>query len=147
MVDWVEDTGGAMEQRRKRLALRAFLLGVIPLVGMTSIGIFLLHDGQAAEGRSTLAVGVIVAAVSASSVIYQVEGWSLWRQSLAHFLVMSITVLPALLLSGWFRADTLAGVLLVVGLFLLVGLVLWSALFLIIRTAEGRQATRERSRT
>ena len=59
---------------------------------------------------------------------------------------MAITVLPALLLSGWFRLDTLAGVLLVVGLFLLVGLVLRSALFLIIRLLERRHAERERSR-
>jgi len=59
-----------MEQRRKRLALRAFLLGAIPLVVMTSIGVFLVRHGQASDGRSTLAVGVIVAAASASSVIY-----------------------------------------------------------------------------
>ena len=135
-----------MEQRRKRLALRAFLLGAIPLVVMTSIGVFLLRDGQTADGRSTLAVGVIVAAVSASSVIYQTEGWSLRRQSLAHFVVMAITVLPALLLSGWFRLDTLAGALLVVGLFLLAGLVLWSALLFIIRILERRHAARKRSR-
>ena len=146
MVDWLKDTGGAMEQRRKRLALRAIFLGAIPLVVMTSIGVFLLRHGQAWDGRSTLAVGVIVAAVSASSVIYQAEGWSLPRQSLAHFVGMAITVLPALLLSGWFRLDTLAGVLLVVGLFLLVGLVLRSALFLIIRLLERRHAERERSR-
>jgi len=115
---------------------------------MTSIGVFLLRDGQTADGRSTLAVGVIVAAVSASSVIYQAEGWSLRRQTLAHFVVMAITVLPALLLSGWFRLYALTDVLLVVGLFLLVlvGLVLWSALFFIIRFLERRHAGRERSR-
>jgi hypothetical protein len=109
---------------------------------MSAIGAFLLHDGQAADGRSTLAVGVIIAAVSASSVIYQVDRWSLMRQSITHLIVMLVTVLPALLLSGWFAVNMVGGVLLVVAVFALVGLVLWTSLFLIMRFVERRQASR-----
>jgi len=133
-----------MRRPHERLALRAVLLGGIPLVLMSAIGAFLLHDGHAADGRSTLAVGVIIAAVSASSVIYQVDRWSLTRQSITHLVVMLVTVLPALLLSGWFPVDTVGGVLLVVAVFALVGLVLWSSLFLIMRRVERRQAARLR---
>ncbi|EYT66273.1 hypothetical protein H489_0103835 [Curtobacterium flaccumfaciens UCD-AKU] len=124
------------------MALRAVLLAAIPLVLMSAIGAFLLHDGQAEDGRSTFTVGVIIAAVSASSVIYQVDRWSLMRQSLTHLTMMLVTVLPALLLSGWFPVDTVGGVLLVVAVFALVGLVLWSSLFLIMRFVERRQAAR-----
>lgn len=131
-----------MQRPRKLLALRAVFLGVIPLVLMSVIGAFLLRDGQLADGRSTLAVGVIIAAVSASSVIYQVDRWSLMRQSLTHLTVMLVTVLPALLLSGWFPVDTIGGVLLVVAVFALVGMVLWSSLFLIVRFVERRRAAR-----
>lgn len=131
-----------MQRPRQRLALRAVLLGGIPLVLMSAIGGFLLHDGQAEDGRSALAVGVIIAAVSASSVIYQVDRWSLRRQSLTHLAVMVVTVLPALLLSGWFPLDTVGGVLLVVAVFALVGMVLWLSLFLIMRFIERRQAAR-----
>ncbi|MCS6567046.1 MULTISPECIES: DUF3021 family protein [Curtobacterium] len=122
--------------------MRAVLLAAIPLVLMSAIGAFLLHDGQAEDGRSTFTVGVIIAAVSASSVIYQVDRWSLMRQSLTHLTMMLVTVLPALLLSGWFPVDTVGGVLLVVAVFALVGLVLWSSLFLIMRFVERRQAAR-----
>ncbi|MBT1608702.1 hypothetical protein BIU95_01240 [Curtobacterium sp. MCBA15_007] len=131
-----------MQQPRRRIALRAVLLAAIPLVLMSAIGAFLLHDGQAEDGRSTFTVGVIIAAVSASSVIYQVDRWSLMRQSLTHLTMMLVTVLPALLLSGWFPVDTVGGVLLVVAVFALVGLVLWSSLFLIMRFVERRQAAR-----
>lgn len=131
-----------MQRPLKRLALRAVFLGVIPLVLMSVIGAFLLRDGQLADGRSTLAVGVIIAAVSASSVIYQVDRWSLMRQSLTHLVLMLVTVLPALLLSGWFPVDTVGGVLLVVAVFALVGLTLWSSLFLIMRFVERRQVGR-----
>ena len=131
-----------MQQPRRRIALRAVLLAAIPLVLMSAIGAFLLHDGQAEDGRSTFTVGVIIAAVSASSVIYQVDRWSLRRQSLTHLAVMVVTVLPALLLSGWFPVDTVGGVLLVVAVFALVGMVLWLSLFLIMRFIERRQAAR-----
>jgi len=131
-----------MQQPRRRIALRAVLLAAIPLVLMSAIGAFLLHDGQAEDGRSTFTVGVIIAAVSASSVIYQVDRWSLMRQPLTHLTMMLVTVLPALLLSGWFPVDTVGGVLLVVAVFALVGLVLWSSLFLIMRFVERRQAAR-----
>lgn len=55
---------------------------------------------------------------------------------------MVVTVLPALLLSGWFPLDTVGGVLLVVAVFALVGMVLWLSLFLIMRFIERRQAAR-----
>jgi hypothetical protein len=131
---------------RPRLGLRAALLGGIPLVVMSAIGAYLLADGQTADGRSTLAVGVIVAAVSAGSVLYQVDGWSLTRQSVTHFALMLVTVLPALLLSGWFPTDTAGGVLAVVGIFLAAGLVLWTTMNLVMTAVARRRTARTASR-
>ncbi|MFT7712199.1 DUF3021 domain-containing protein [Clavibacter tessellarius] len=127
---------------RPRLLLRAVLLGGIPLAVMSAIGAYLLHDGQTADGRSTLAVGVIVAATAAGSLLYQVPGWSLPRQSVAHFALMLVTVLPTLLLSGWFPVDTAGGVLAVGGIFLAAGLVLWTTLYLVMTAVERRRAAR-----
>ncbi|UKF79921.1 DUF3021 domain-containing protein [Clavibacter californiensis] len=127
---------------RPRLLLRAALLGGIPLVAMSAIGAHLLASGQVANGRSTLAVGVIVAATAAGSLLYQVPGWSLPRQSVAHFALMLVTVLPALLLSGWFPTDTAGGVLAVVGIFLAAGLVLWTTLFFVMTAVERGRARR-----
>ncbi|QIS42722.1 DUF3021 domain-containing protein [Clavibacter capsici] len=128
--------------RRPRLLLRAALLGGIPLVVMSAIGAYLLAGGQTADGRSTVAVGVIVAATAAGSLLYQVPGWSLPRQSAAHFALMLVTVLPALLLSGWFPVDTPGGVLAVVGIFLATGLVLWTTLYLVMTGVERSRARR-----
>lgn len=119
-----------------RLTLQAALRAGVPLVIMTGIGIALLAQGQESNGRSTIAVGVIVAAVGGLSVIYQIERWSLLRQSIVHFAIMSVTVLPALFFSGWFPVDTPGRILLVVGLFLLTGVVLWSIFYLIARAID-----------
>ncbi|WP_241534569.1 DUF3021 domain-containing protein [Clavibacter michiganensis] len=127
---------------RPRLLLRAALLGGIPLVIMSAIGTYLLASGQTADGRSTLAVGVIVAATAAGSLLYQVDRWSLTRQSITHFALMLVTVLPALLLSGWFPVDTAGGVLAVVGMFLAAGLVLWTTLYLVMTAVERRRTAR-----
>ncbi|MDN5685970.1 MAG: DUF3021 domain-containing protein [Brachybacterium sp.] len=103
----------------------------VPAVIMTGIGVALLAEGEVEDGRSTIAVGIIVAAVAGSSVIYEVERWGLLRQSLVHVGVMVVTVLPVLLLSGWFPLDTVRGFLIVIGTFLLAGAVLWSMMFLV----------------
>ncbi len=114
-----------------RLGLKAALLTIIPLVLMTAIGVALLAQGKADDGRSTLAVGVIVAAVSGATTIYSVNRWSFRRQSLVHLAVMAVTVLPALLLSGWFPLHTFWNYLAVIGVFLLVGLVIWTLMSLV----------------
>ncbi|MFT2753955.1 DUF3021 domain-containing protein [Clavibacter sp. Sh2088] len=136
------DTREAAVARRPRLLLRAAVLAGIPSVVMSAIGASLLASGQTADGRSTLAVGVIVAATAAGSLLYQVPGWGLPRQSVAHFALMLVTVLPALLLSGWFPVDTAGGVLAVVGIFLAAGLVLWTTLYLVMTAVERRRTAR-----
>ena len=100
-----------------------------PRVIRTAIGGALLIQGQPADGRSTLAVGVIVAAVSGGTVIYRIDRWSLPKQSLAHLALMAVTVLPALFLSGWFPLDSAAGVLAVIGILAATGAVLWTAVY------------------
>src|SRR5699024_2811680 len=38
-----------------------------------------LSDGQANNGQSTLAMGVMIAAVAVASVLYRIEHWTPWR--------------------------------------------------------------------
>lgn len=110
----------------------AIIRGAIPFVMMSGItAIMHLQQLSAFQVRSTFITGVIVTAVGASSVLYDVASWSLLKQSLVHFIVMLITVLPCLFLSGWFPTNTLLDKLYIVMIFLLTGLVLWSLSFLI----------------
>lgn len=114
-----------------RLWTKAALLTLIPLIIMTVIGVTLFFQGSTDDGRSTIAVGVILAATMGASVIYQIEQWPLRKQSLAHLGVMAVTVLPALLLSGWFPLDTPWGYFLTLGLFALTGAILWLTFYAI----------------
>ena len=75
--------------------------------------------------KSTFLVGIIVAIVAAASVIYEIEKWSLIKQSVVHFIVMLLTIFPCLLLSGWFELNNFIDYLKVFGCFLLFGLVGW----------------------
>ncbi|MDN6152265.1 MAG: DUF3021 domain-containing protein [Yaniella sp.] len=120
-----------------RLWTKAALLTLIPLMIMTAIGVTLFSQGSPDDGRSTIAFGVILAATMGASVLYQVEQWSLRKQSLTHLGIMAVTVFPALLLSGWFPLDTPWGYFLALGLFALTGAIFWLTFYLIFhRTAK-----------
>lgn len=95
------------------------------------MGIALLVQGDTSTARSTFAAGVIVAATSGASVIYQVDRWTLPVQSSIHFTIMLFTVLPALFLSGWFTLDSPGEYLAVVGIFLVAGLVIWLVMYFV----------------
>lgn len=128
------------------LPLKAALRAAIPLAIAIPIGLSLLLSGETVQGQSTFAAGVIVAALLAGSLIYQVEKWSLPKQSLLHFGLMVVTVLPALLLSGWFPLGTVADYLIAVAAFLASGAVLWTLMYFIstggvvqrIRKSDGK---------
>lgn len=98
----------------------------IPFVIMTAIALSLLNNDTAPDqARSTFIVGLIIASVAGFSVIYDVKGWTLLRQSIVHFTCMVMTVFPCLLASGWFRTGSVPEVLRIFPIFLLFGLVFW----------------------
>ena len=86
--------------------------------------------------------------MSAASVLYDIEKWTLFRQTVLHFAVMLGTVLPLLFVSGWFPTRTAPDYLAIVGTFLLVGLLLWTAAFLVfgvlVPRVQARSAARSR---
>lgn len=69
-------------------------------------------------------MGGIVAATSGASVIYQVDRWKLFPQTVIHFAIMMYTVLFALFWNCWFTLDSPLDHLSVVGIFLSASLLL-----------------------
>lgn len=128
-----------------KLLLAVLLRAGIPLVIMTAIGVALFVQGKTEDGRATLAVGVIAAAVSGASTVYQIETWSLRKQTLVHFAIMTVTVLPALLLSGWFALDSVWGYVGVIATFLGAGVLLWAFFFVLFTKVLARRRTRRPS--
>lgn len=121
-------------------------MGGIPLLVISGIAVALYFQQQYDDARSTVAAAVIVSAVLAASNLYLIRTWTLLRQSLVHFLLMVLTVLPALFLSGWFPTETPYDLAVIVGVFLIIGGFLWllaTALFgLIIPWARVRRQAR-----
>ena len=114
------------------LIKEAILRGIIPLIIMTIISIIMKYQGiDPFQVRGTFIVGIIIASVAAASVIYEIENWSLFKQSVIHFLIMLVTVLPLLYISGWYKLNSVLDYVKVFGIFLFVGIVLWTISYFI----------------
>jgi len=106
---------------------KAIVRGIIPFVIMTAISILMhMQKIDPFQIRSTFLVGVIISVVASASVIYDIEKWSLRKQSIVHFIIMLFTVFPCLLISGWFDLNSTKDFVQVLGIFLLGGVFLWS---------------------
>ena len=114
-----------------KLPTKAALRAAIPLAIALAFGLPPLLSGQTSTGRSVLASGVIIAALVSGSLIYQVEKWSLPKQSLLHFGMMAVTVLPALFLSDWFPLNTAVDHLILLGSFFGSGVILWTVMYFV----------------
>ncbi len=78
--------------------LRASIAG-----GITSLLTLLLYlSGQPHQvNKSTFLTGLIFAIILATAPIYDDNHLTLRQQSLLHFSIMYVTILPILCLSGW----------------------------------------------
>lgn len=111
---------------------QAVIRGAIPLAIMTILSLIMRSQAiDPFQVRSTFIVGLILTSVAAASVIYEIESWSLAKQSVVHFFIMLVTVYPCLLISGWFSLNDAFDYLKVLGIFLLVGVVLWGIMYLV----------------
>ena len=101
--------------------LRASIAG-----GITSIDALSLLVGQPYQvNKSTFLTGLIVAIILATAPIYDDNRLSLKQQSLLHFSIMCVTILPILCLSGWYPLHNVVDLLKILASFLTCGLVLW----------------------
>lgn len=106
---------------------QALIRGIIPLIVMTGISLIMKHQKlDPFQIKSTFIVGLIITAVVAANVVYDIDTWSLTKRTVIHFILMLVTVFPCLLASGWFPLNNFTDYLKVIGIFLLVGLILWT---------------------
>lgn len=104
---------------------RGVLRALVPLAVLSVIALAQALTDEPTGAKGTFVAGVIFAAVAGFSVIYDIEAWSLAKQSAVHFGCMAVTVLPCLVLSGWFALDSPLDVLVVLGVFLATGAVVY----------------------
>ena len=112
--------------------LSAGIRGSIPFIIMSTLsGIMKLQHVDDYSVNSTFITGLIITAVAATSVIYDVKSWTLARQSIVHFLIMLVTVYPCLVFSGWFSTKSILDLVKIFGFFLVVGIILWTLSYIL----------------
>jgi hypothetical protein len=116
----------------KKHVLQALKRGIIPFCIMSSLSLIMLFSSiEFRQVKGTFLTGVIITIIAASSTIYEIEAWSLLKQSLVHFLVMLSTVFPSLLISDWYELNTPFDYLKVFCIFLLFGVIIWTIGYII----------------
>lgn len=77
-----------------------------------------------------LLCGVLGAGFGAGSVIWEIEEWSIVRQTAIYFLLISIIMMPVAYFTYWME-HSVAGFLSYFGIFILIFVVVWLVQFLI----------------
>lgn len=72
----------------------------------------------------TLLCGVIGVSFAASSVIWELENWSILKQTGFYFLINAVFMLPTAYLLNWME-HSLAGFLIYLGIFILYFAIIW----------------------
>ena len=112
--------------------LSAGIRGAIPFIIMSTLsGIMKSQHIDDYSVNSTFITGLIITAVAAASVIYDIKSWTLARQSIVHFLIMLVTVYPCLVFSGWFSTKSILDLVKIFGFFLVVGIILWTLSYIL----------------
>ena len=117
---------------KTRILKQATFRGIIPFVIMSALALIMTYQKiDPSQTKGTFLTGVIISIVAAASVIYDIEKWSLLKQSAIHFIVMILTIFPCLLISGWYELSSFTDYLKVFGIFLLCGCVFWTIGYLV----------------
>ena len=101
----------------------------IALLIMTTLSFFIPDKSQA---HSTFIVGLIVFFVIIAMPVYNIESWSLLKKTIVHILAMLATVLPYLVLSGWFDISNWRGIDVMLVTYVCFGVVGWTIGFCLI---------------
>jgi hypothetical protein len=80
----------------------------------------------------TLLCGILGAVCSGASPVFQIERWSLARQTVVHFLLLSLTVIPIASICGWTSPYGFNpwNILAYVGIFVVAYLIIWTSIYL-----------------
>lgn len=76
----------------------------------------------------TLLCGVLGIGFSASSLIWEIESWSVIKQTCVYFGIVSVIMMPVAYFSYWME-HSIIGFLRYFGIFLLIFLIIWCILF------------------
>ena len=80
----------------------------------------------------TLLCGILGGGFAAASVIWELEDWSLVKQTGIYFLIASLLMMPVAWLANWME-HSFRGFVIYFGVFLIIFVIIWLIQYLIIR--------------
>ena len=80
----------------------------------------------------TLLCGILGAGFAAASVIWEMEDWSLVKQTGLYFLISSLLMIPVAWLANWME-HSFRGFVIYFGIFLILFVIIWLIQYLFIR--------------
>ena len=108
---------------KNKLLVQGIIRGGIVLLFM-GIGLYFVHkEGDVKKFNSILAATIISASLASFSTIYDYDVWTTKKKILIHTICMFFTVIPALIISGWFDLSSPVGYLFILLSFITFGLV------------------------
>lgn len=79
-----------------------------------------------------LLCGLLGSAFAASSIIWEMDNWSIAKQTGIYFLIASLVMMPIAYFTNWME-HTILGFALYFGIFVLIFIVVWATQYWIIR--------------
>ncbi len=76
--------------------------------------------------------GVLGAVIAAGSLIWEIEHWNIMKQTIVHFILVSVTILPVAYLAKWV-AGTPLSLLSYFGVFAALYFVIWLCMYFVLR--------------
>lgn len=110
-------------QKRGNLLAKGIIRAGTVLLFMGIGLVFESKKGISEQFVSILASTIIAASLAGFSVIYNIDHWSTKKKIAVHTLCMAITVIPALIISGWFDVSSTEGYFAILASFILFGIV------------------------
>ncbi|MGD6969412.1 DUF3021 family protein [Rossellomorea vietnamensis] len=93
------------------LLLKGLVRGGIPFVFLLILSLWNKYQGLTETSTVFFFYGLLALFLGLTSVIYQMHQWSFFKQILAHYAAMLLTVFPTLLLSGFYTLDSFTNVI------------------------------------
>jgi hypothetical protein len=80
----------------------------------------------------TLLCGILGAVCSGAYPVFQIDRWSLARQTVVHFLLLSLTMIPIASICGWTSPHGFNpwSILAYMGMFIIIYLIIWTGIYL-----------------
>ncbi|MGD7025262.1 DUF3021 domain-containing protein [Rossellomorea vietnamensis] len=113
------------------LLLRGLVRGGIPFVILLILSLWNKSQGQTETSSVFFFYGLIAFFLGLTSIIYQINQWSFFKQILAHYTAMLITVFPTLLLSGFYPLSSFTDVVKIYFEFNITGVILFFGTYIV----------------